>query len=76
MPEPLDPSTHRAWRPAWGVWVFVGILCMLPVIASAQVAGYRLDPVHTRVLFTISHAGYSQAIGTVSGSQGMLALDP
>lgn len=31
---------------------------------------------HTRVLFTIDHAGFSKAIGTVSGSQGSLYFDP
>ena len=34
------------------------------------------DPVHTRVMFTIDHAGFSKAIGTVSGSQGSLYFDP
>jgi len=44
--------------------------------ASAQAASYALDPVHTRVLFELSHAGYSQALGTVSGSTGTLVFDP
>ena len=34
------------------------------------------DPVHTRVMFTIDHAGFSKAIGTVSGSEGSLYFDP
>lgn len=37
---------------------------------------YRLDPVHTRVMFAIDHAGFSKAIGTVSGSTGTLTFDP
>jgi polyisoprenoid-binding protein YceI len=48
----------------------------LPSPLLAQVAGYRLDPVHTRVLFGVSHAGFSTALGTVSGSTGMLVFDP
>ena len=48
----------------------------VPAAASAQTARYELDPVHTRVMFEISHAGYSQAIGTVSGSTGTLVFDP
>ncbi len=44
--------------------------------AWADADTYRLDPVHTRVLFTIDHAGYSQAMGTVSGSEGRLQFDP
>ena len=34
-----------------------------------------IDPVHTRVLFEIDHAGFSKAIGTVSGSEGSLHFD-
>lgn len=45
-----------------------------PVMAETQ--HYKLDPVHTRVLFAVSHAGFSQALGTVSGSTGTLDFDP
>jgi polyisoprenoid-binding protein YceI len=48
----------------------------LPLAAVAQPANYQLDPVHTRVLFAISHAGFSQALGTVSGSTGTVTFDP
>lgn len=48
----------------------------LPFAALAQPVGYRLDPVHTRVLFAVSHAGFSHALGTVSGSTGTLMFDP
>ena len=44
--------------------------------AFAQPAPYRLDPVHTRVLVAVEHAGFSQALGTVSGSEGVLDFDP
>lgn len=44
--------------------------------AAAEPADYALDPVHTRVLFEIGHAGLSQAVGTVSGSTGTLRFDP
>ena len=45
-------------------------------IADAATVDYHLDPVHTRVLFAVSHAGFSQAMGTVSGSSGRLWFDP
>jgi polyisoprenoid-binding protein YceI len=45
-----------------------------PAWAAAET--YQLDPVHTRVLFAISHAGFSQAMGTVSGSSGLVRFDP
>jgi polyisoprenoid-binding protein YceI len=46
-----------------------------PILAHAASAEYRLDPVHTRVMFAIEHAGFSRAIGTVSGSTGTLVFD-
>ncbi|HEY5805618.1 MAG TPA: YceI family protein [Lysobacter sp.] len=36
---------------------------------------WSLDPVHTRVLFAVEHAGFSHALGTVSGSTGTLVFD-
>lgn len=46
---------------------------------TATAAGpetYALDPVHTRVMLAVDHAGFSKAIGTVSGSTGTLRFDP
>ncbi len=44
--------------------------------AHAATQDWRLDPVHTRVLIAISHDGFSDALGTVSGSTGWLRYDP
>lgn len=44
--------------------------------SAAEPEAYALDPVHTRVMFAIDHAGFSKAIGTVSGSTGRLLFDP
>jgi polyisoprenoid-binding protein YceI len=33
-------------------------------------ADFAIDPVHTRVLVSVDHAGFSRALGTVSGSTG------
>lgn len=57
----------------------IAALLVLPALAApgrAATAHYALDPVHTRVLFAISHDGYSQSLGTVSGSHGTLDFDP
>lgn len=51
------------------------LLLALPLGAVAEPARYELDPVHTRVLFSVSHAGFSKALGTVSGSTGELWFD-
>ena len=51
-------------------------LCALaPGVRAAGPDTYALDPVHTRVMFAISHAGFSKALGTVSGSTGTLVFD-
>ena len=58
---------------------FVVLLLLLsPGISPALAANtsYELDPVHTRVLFAVEHAGFSSALGTVSGSAGQLQFDP
>ncbi len=55
-------------------WLLAILFTSTPAVAASQT--YQLDPVHTRVLFAISHAGFSQAMGTVSGSTGLLEFDP
>jgi polyisoprenoid-binding protein YceI len=59
-----------------------GLACALLLLAShiapatAASAVYQLDPVHTRVMVAVEHAGFSKAIGTVSGSSGRIEFDP
>lgn len=51
--------------------------CMLAAVAAAQAPdAWSLDPVHTRVQLAVDHAGFSKAIGTVSGSTGTLRFTP
>ena len=59
---------------AWPLVLMLTGLVFAPA-AHAQAERYVLDPVHTRVLFTVSHAGFSNAIGTGSGSTGELWFD-
>lgn len=76
-PCPSPPVPARSGRPA-AVRVLLALL-MGPLTytgAWAASARYELDPVHTRVQFAVSHAGFSQALGTVSGSTGTLEFDP
>ena len=51
------------------------LLLAIAAPVTAETLHYELDPVHTRVLFAVSHAGFSQALGTVSGSTGDLEFD-
>ena len=53
----------------------LALLACMPA-AAGDLPRYVFDPVHTRVMFTIDHAGFSKAIGTVSGSEGSLYFDP
>lgn len=43
--------------------------------AAAEPRDYAIDPVHTRIVFFVDHAGFSQAIGTFSGISGGLRYD-
>lgn len=58
----------------------VALAALLAITCCAAIAAqpvrYSLDPVHTRVMFAVEHAGFSKAIGTVSGSTGTLVFDP
>jgi len=71
-PLPITARIPASLLPASVILLFL----LAPRIASAQATRYALDPVHTRVVFELSHAGYSQAIGTISGSTGTLVFDP
>ena len=61
-------------RLSFAVVVSAGLLA--GTATGDELAQYNLDPVHTRVMFAIDHAGFSKAIGTVSGSTGQLMFDP
>lgn len=43
--------------------------------ASAKPEHFAIDPVHTRIAFTVDHSGFSKSIGTFSGASGMLDFD-
>ncbi|QSX75010.1 polyisoprenoid-binding protein [Lysobacter arenosi] len=52
------------------------VLSAAPVLAmAAPPQTWSLDPVHTRVMFAVEHAGFSHALGTISGSTGTLVFD-
>ena len=55
----------------------LALAALLAVSGGAQAARetYRLDPVHTRVAFQVSHAGFSRPIASFSQVQGELAFD-
>lgn len=62
-------------RPRTPVLAALATLCACAVVSAGEPVQYAIDPVHTRVTFAIDHAGFSKAIGTVSGSEGSLLFD-
>ena len=73
LPQPSRAHPVRRGLATWPAWLALVLACAPAMAAPAR---YALDPVHTRVVFTVSHAGFSQALGAVSGSQGTLTFDP
>jgi len=54
------------------------LACALACAGAANAAGpetYAIDPVHTRIVFLVEHAGFSRAMGAISGSSGTLRFD-
>jgi polyisoprenoid-binding protein YceI len=64
------PAVRRIAAAVLPLWLWAA------TASAGEAERYRLDPVHTRVMFAIDHAGFSKAIGTVSGSTGTLEFDP
>ncbi len=58
--------------PAW-LWWLAAIL--LP-LAPAHAADWRYDTVHSQILFSISHNGYSRPFGRLHIAKGWLRFDP
>lgn len=54
------------------------VLLLALTSAGAQAAShlYRFDPVHSQIFFSVSHNGYSHAIGRLHIARGWLRFDP
>ena len=59
-----------------GLFLPLAIVALAGAPLHAQAARYAIDPVHTRIGFQVSHAGFSSPIGTFSGARGWLEFDP
>lgn len=57
-------------------WLLTLLLILAVASANAKSAHYSLDPVHSRIVFSVGHDGFSHAIGTFSRIQGELWFDP
>lgn len=71
---PIPHEAAQLLRP-----LAIGLLALQCLSYQCAHAGervaYDLDPVHTRVMLAVDHAGFSKALGTVSGSTGRLWFD-
>ena len=63
------PFVHRA------ILFTAVVLATWSARVDAELRHYRIDPVHSRLVFLIDHAGFSRAIGTFSGLSGTIAFD-
>jgi polyisoprenoid-binding protein YceI len=52
------------------------LLLFAATAAHAEPDHYELEPVHSRIMFTCNHFGYSNVIGTFSQPTGTLDFDP
>lgn len=53
----------------------LALLAVLPAAASAAPRDYRFDTVHTQVLFSLSHLGYSHPTGRLHVKSGFVRFD-
>jgi polyisoprenoid-binding protein YceI len=49
---------------------------MAPALSSAAADTYRYDPVHSQIIFSIDHDGFSRPMGRLHLSGGWLRFDP
>lgn len=51
------------------------VLAAALAAAPARAEDFAIDPVHTRIAFQVSHAGFSRPVGSFSGATGRLRFD-
>jgi polyisoprenoid-binding protein YceI len=59
-----------------GFFLPLALAALAAIPAAARAERFAIDPVHTRIGFQVSHAGFSSPIGTFSGATGTLDFDP
>ncbi|MGH8184200.1 MAG: YceI family protein, partial [Rhodanobacteraceae bacterium] len=55
---------------------FTWLLLLVAVAAVAHPLDYRIDTVHSQVLFSADHDGYSNPVGRFAIARGWLRFDP
>ena len=69
--------TPARYHPTMIRGLFLPLVFALSSAAAAPACAERfaIDPVHTRIAFQVSHAGFSWPIGTFSGASGVLDFE-
>jgi polyisoprenoid-binding protein YceI len=50
-------------------------LAVAPVAVSAEALSYRIDPVHSQLLFNVEHNGFSRSFGRLRITDGTIRFD-
>lgn len=61
---------------AWKAPLLASLLLLFAGTVRAHPLDYRLDTVHSQVLFSASHDGYSKPVGRLAITRGWLRFDP
>jgi polyisoprenoid-binding protein YceI len=62
-------------RPLSGLPLLGLALALVLAATPARAERFAIDPVHTRIAFQVSHAGFSWPVGSFSGASGVLDFD-
>ena len=68
------PHMLRSRPIAWLLWLAAVLLPFTPAQAASASSGY--DTVHSQILFSIDHDGYSRPFGRLHVAKGWLRFDP
>jgi polyisoprenoid-binding protein YceI len=77
MPRAAQLRHTRRSGPIMPKWPRLLPLLLLSTVvpATARTLAYRIDPVHTQVLFSADHDGYSQPVGRMQVNAGWMQFD-
>lgn len=59
-----------------GIFPLAVVVLVVAGTAAAHPLDYRIDTVHSQVLFSVDHDGYSHPVGRLAVARGWLRFDP
>lgn len=70
------PSRSGTPRMTYARLLLPSCLAFASLAAAAEPVDYRLDPVHTQIVFNVEHNGFSRSFGRLKIAEGTLRFDP